>query len=57
VELADRGTIKVQHSGDVAAIWASASEAGVRIRSMVPARNTLEQVFIEAVSGDSHAHS
>ena len=56
-ELADRGTIKVQHSGDVAAIWASASEAGVRIRSMVPARNTLEQVFIEAVSGDSHAHS
>ncbi|MDE0735595.1 MAG: ABC transporter ATP-binding protein, partial [Pirellulaceae bacterium] len=56
-ELADRGTIKVQHSGDLAAIWASASEAGVRIRSMVPARNTLEQVFIDAVSGDSHAHS
>lgn len=55
--LTERGTIVVQHSGDVAPIWSCARKTGVTIRSLTPAKNTLEEIFMEAVSGDKHADS
>jgi ABC-2 type transport system ATP-binding protein len=55
--LTERGTIVVQHPGDVAPIWSCARKTGVTIRSMTPAKNTLEEIFMEAVSEDKHADS
>jgi ABC-2 type transport system ATP-binding protein len=56
VALTERGTIVVNHPGDVAPIWSCARKTGVRIRSMIPAKNTLEEIFMEAVSEDKHAN-
>jgi ABC-2 type transport system ATP-binding protein len=47
-------------TGDAATIervWQWAREAGVGIRALVPARNSLEQVFLEAVREGKHADS
>jgi len=38
-------------------IWLWADEAGVALRSLVPARNSLEQIFMETVRGEDHADS
>ena len=55
--LSDRGEILVREPGEVAKIWSCSRETGVIIRSMTPAKNTLEEIFIDAVSEDEHAHS
>jgi ABC-2 type transport system ATP-binding protein len=36
-------------------IWDWARETGVAIRSLLPARNSLEQIFLDAVREDAHA--
>lgn len=36
-------------------IWDWAREVGVGIRALVPARNSLEQIFMDAVREDAHA--
>ncbi len=38
-------------------IWQWARETGVGIRSLAPSRNSLEQIFLDAVRGDRRAHS
>jgi hypothetical protein len=43
--------------GEAAAcIWRCAKEAGVAIQRLEPARNSLEQIFLEAVREEQHAH-
>ncbi len=37
-------------------VWSWAREAGVGIRALKPARNSLEQIFLEAVREDDRAH-
>jgi len=36
-------------------VWEWAREAGVGIRALVPARNSLEQIFLDAIREESHA--
>ena len=36
-------------------VWDWARESGVGIRSLLPARNSLEQIFLDAVREDAHA--
>lgn len=55
--LSDRGEIVVREPAEVATIWSCSKETGVTIRSMTPAKNTLEEIFMEAVGEDEHAHS
>ena len=38
-------------------IWRWASEAGIGLRSVMPSRNSLEQIFLDAVRGGQRAHS
>ncbi|MHC4398220.1 MAG: ABC transporter ATP-binding protein [Planctomycetota bacterium] len=38
-------------------IWTWAHEVDVGIRTLIPARTSLEQIFLEAVREDDHAHS
>ncbi len=38
-------------------IWRTAAEMSVPIVSLRPAKNSLEEIFINAISGDAHAHS
>ena len=38
-------------------LWDWAREAQVGIRSLVPAKNSLEQIFLDAVREDTHADS
>ena len=37
-------------------IWSAARQAGVAIRSIQPARNSLEQIFIDSIQEADHAH-
>ena len=55
--LSERGEILVREPVEVSKIWSCSRETGVIIRSMTPAKNTLEEIFIDAVSEDEHAHS
>jgi ABC-2 type transport system ATP-binding protein len=44
--------------GEAAAcVWRCAQAAGVTVNRLERARNSLEQIFLEAVRGESHAHS
>jgi ABC-2 type transport system ATP-binding protein len=43
--------------GAIERVWEWAREAGVGVRALVPARNSLEQIFLEAVRGESHVDS
>jgi ABC-2 type transport system ATP-binding protein len=43
--------------GTIERVWQWAREAGVGVRALVPARNSLEQIFLEAVLGESHVDS
>lgn len=38
-------------------LWSGARDAGCVIRGMTPSRNSLEQIFLDAVSEVPHAHS
>jgi len=44
-------------SSSVDMVWQWACEAGVAIRSLSPSRNSLEQIFMDAVRGERRAHS
>ena len=57
--VSDRNAIVVQQadSGDTEKIWKAAGSADVRIRSMVPAKKTLEQIFMQAVGEETDANS
>ena len=51
----DDGTVKVR-TEDPYGIWEWARQAGVGIRSLTPARNSLEQIFMEAIGEPQDAH-
>jgi ABC-2 type transport system ATP-binding protein len=53
------GSLVLDASGDGVPerIWDWAREAGVGIRAITPARNSLEQVFLDAVQEENHADS
>ncbi len=59
VTLEEDGGLRVLVSGQETAerIWGWARESGVGIRSLVPSRNSLEQIFLEAVQGVRRADS
>ena len=40
----------------IEAMWRTANDAGVVIQSVTPARNSLEEVFMNTVREDNHAH-
>jgi ABC-2 type transport system ATP-binding protein len=52
------GSLQVVVGGADAAghVWRWAAETGVGVRSLVPSRNSLEQIFLDAVRGDHRAH-
>ncbi len=50
-----RVTVTASHTAEL--IWQWARETGVGIRSLGPSRNSLEQIFLDAVRGDRRAHS
>lgn len=58
-QMAEDGRIELLGVGSEASakVWEWAKQAGVGIRSLTPARNSLEQVFIDAVREDRSAHS
>jgi hypothetical protein len=50
------GTLAVTaDDGQAHSLWDWARQAGVGIRSLVPARNSLEQIFLDAVREENHA--
>jgi hypothetical protein len=58
VELSNTDGLTV-HSGDgdiAQRIWSWALEARVALRSLTPARNSLEQIFLDAVRSQANAH-
>ena len=59
VEVHDDGKLRVEGDSPELPqrIWEWARQAGVGIRSLVPAQNTLEEVFLNAVREDRRAHS
>ena len=58
VTVGEDGALRVEADGDEAIrhIWRWAEETGVGIRSLVPSRNSLEQIFLDAVRGDHRAN-
>lgn len=59
VQAGNNGTITVRgvDADDVQQVWEWAREAGVGVRTLVPAKNSLEQIFLEAVGEQRNAHS
>ncbi len=57
VTVSEDGSLQVVVGGAEAAgyVWRWAEETGVGIRSLVPSRNSLEQIFLDAVRGDRRA--
>jgi ABC-2 type transport system ATP-binding protein len=57
VAVNEDGSLQVVVAGAEAAgcVWRWAAETGVGIRSLVPSRNSLEQIFLDAVRGDRRA--
>jgi ABC-2 type transport system ATP-binding protein len=55
----DDGSLVVdgRHQQVIQRLWQWADECGVTIRTLAPSRNSLEQVFLDAVRGDSRADS
>ena len=49
------GTLTVR-TADAEPLWTHARNAGVGIRSLHPSRNSLEQIFMEAIGGGDDAH-
>ncbi len=50
-------TVAGDSKEQVQLIWQTARETDVPIRSLTPARNSMESIFLEAVKGTSHAAS
>ncbi|NLX54554.1 MAG: ABC transporter ATP-binding protein, partial [Planctomycetaceae bacterium] len=59
VTVNDDGSLQIMLGGADAArqIWRLAAETGVGLRSLVPSRNSLDQIFLDAVRGDGRADS
>ncbi len=59
VEIQDDGSLRVDGGNQrvLQQLWQWAAESGVAIRALAPSRNSLEQVFLDAVRGDSRADS
>ena len=59
VTVDDHGTLQITAGGEETAerTWRWARETGVGIRSLVPSRNSLEQIFLEAVRGGNRANT
>jgi ABC-2 type transport system ATP-binding protein len=59
VSVMEDGLLQVEIEGVDATdrIWRWASEAGIGLRSVMPSRNSLEQIFLDAVRGGQRAHS
>ncbi len=38
-------------------LWKSCNEQGFIVRSLTPTRNSIEEIFMAAIQGESHAHS
>ena len=57
VAVNEDGSLQVVVAGADAAqsVWRWAAETGVGIRALVPSRNSLEQIFLDAVRGDRRA--
>lgn len=57
VTLGEHGTLEITAGGTETAerTWQWARETGVGIRSLVPSRNSLEEIFLDAVRGDGRA--
>ena len=59
VEDGQVGTLRIAGAGDgaTADIWKAAHESGTVVRSMTPARNSMEAIFMDALREDSSADS
>jgi ABC-2 type transport system ATP-binding protein len=59
VIIRDDGSLVVDSRNErvIRELWQWADECGVSIRTLKPSRNSLEEVFLEAVRGDSRADS
>jgi ABC-2 type transport system ATP-binding protein len=59
VEMEGGDTLTVRGADTAIAerVWGWAQDAGVSIRALFPARNSLEHIFLEAVGEERHAHS
>jgi len=59
VAVNDDGSLQIVLGGADAArqVWRLAAEAGVGLRSLMPSRNSLDQIFLDAVRGDGRADS
>ena len=57
IDARSNGTVVLQGAPDELAgrVWQWASECGVGVRSMTPSRNSLEEIFLKAVRGESHS--
>ncbi|MCA9056287.1 MAG: ABC transporter ATP-binding protein, partial [Planctomycetaceae bacterium] len=55
----DEGWLSVSGAVDdvVLRIWEAARESGTLLRSVAPARNSIETIFLDAVKGAGHADS
>ncbi len=58
-ELTEDGRLSVSGDGDatLAAVWTAARESSTLIRSIRPARNSMEAIFLDAVRGSNRADS
>lgn len=56
-ESSDALAVSAADGAMVQRVWQWAREAGVGIRALVPAQNSLEQIFLDAVREGSHADS
>ncbi len=59
VQADEHGTLTIAEAGDgaTAAVWTAAHESGSVVRSMTPARNSMEAIFLDAVRESSRADS
>ena len=59
VEDGQAGTLRISGAGDnaTADVWKAAHESGTVVRSMTPARNSMEAIFLDAVRENSIADS
>jgi len=55
----DQGSLTIESSGDetVAAVWTASHETGTVISSMIPAHNSMESIFLDAVGENQLADS
>lgn len=57
VEERDHGELTIFGAGTTAAVWKAAEQSGTVVRSMTPAANSMEAIFLDAVQDNSRAGS